>query len=76
MDKIGRSLLSTRERWNASGLAMKICQELILGLDEALGIENVRNDPRFRADTNRVEIRDELIPILEHIFCEKPAIVV
>lgn len=44
-----------------------------LGLCEALGIAELAADPRFTPNSNRVEHRAELTPILEQVFLERPS---
>jgi len=39
---------------------------------KALGLEELIDDPRFRTNADRVRNRDQLIPLLEKIFREKP----
>ncbi len=41
-------------------------------LCKALGLEHLANDPRFKTNPDRVKNRDELIPILQRVFLQKP----
>ena len=42
-------------------------------LCNALGVHELRDDPRFATNSARVELRDELLPILEACFRERSA---
>ncbi len=39
---------------------------------KAMGLEDLMEDPRFKTNADRVKNRDQLIPLLEKIFKEKP----
>jgi crotonobetainyl-CoA:carnitine CoA-transferase CaiB-like acyl-CoA transferase len=74
-DSAHQTLVPSQNFQTRDGFIVVMCmkEKFWQRLAELLGLEHLREDPRFRTFADRLEHRDELIPTLKEVFRTKTA---